>query len=345
MRKEALVGCMLSALLPLAGASVQAGATPTGSTVSASPRAEQAPAALPASTTGGYYHDFDRRQSRRRHHQWSLTAVHAKSAWQRSQGRGVTIAVIDSGVGPTWELSGQLLRGVNLAARPPKRIDVVDHGTAVAGLIAARADGRGITGVAPRARLVPVRIFDSYESPTRRLVRAIHWAIRKRVDVINLSLVERNTPGLRSAIRLAIRKRIIVVAGAGNERQSGSPVQYPAAYPGVIAVGAIDKSRELADFSNEGSYVDVVAPGVRVLASDPFDTLSWYSGTSFSTPVVTGVVALMKAANPGLGPLQAERILRATARDLGEPGRDDLFGAGLVDAAAAVKAASRLRRR
>jgi subtilisin family serine protease len=338
MRKEALVGLVLSAVLPLSGAGLQSGAEATGT-----PSEHARGSAKLVGAQDGYYFDFNRRQSRRPHQQWSLRAIGAAKAWRLSRGAGVRIAVIDSGIGPTWELRGQALPGVNMAGRVPARVDVVDHGTAVSSLIAARSDHKGITGVAPRAKLVPVRIFDGYDAPMMRLVRAIRWAIRQRVDIINLSVVERDSPQLRAAVRKAVRHRIIVVAGAGNERASGSPVQYPAAYPGVIAVGAVAKNRKLADFSNEGDYVDVVAPGDRVLAADPFGTLSWYSGTSFSTPMVTGVVALMKAAHPRLGPAQAERILRATATDLGETGRDRLYGSGLVDAERAVRAARKLR--
>lgn len=94
-----------------------------------------------------------------------------------------------------------------------------------------------------------------------------------------------------------------------------------------------------ADFSNEGEYVDVAAPGAHILSCDPFDTLSYYEGTSLATPVVTGVVALMKSVRPGLSAAGVERILRRTARDLGPSGRDDSFGWGLVDAEAAVEAA------
>jgi subtilisin family serine protease len=105
----------------------------------------------------------------------------------------------------------------------------------------------------------------------------------------------------------------------------------------VIAVGAVQPNLQRAAFSNEGDYVDVVAPGTHVLSCDPFDTLSYYDGTSLAAPMVSGVVALMKAARPGLSAPAAERILRRTARDLGEPGHDDSYGWGLVDAAAALK--------
>ena len=291
----------------------------------------------------GYYYDFGKSQARRKHDQWSLRVTRTRDAWATSLGRGVTVAIVDSGVGPTWELSGQLARGTNLAGRPTPRVDRVDHGTAVASLIAARRGPHGITGVAPEARVLSVRVFDEYEAPPKRVVHGIRWAVDHGADVLNLSLVDKDSPELRGAVRYALHHNVIVVAGSGNERESGSPVQYPAAYPGVIAVGAVDDDLELADFSNEGSYVDVVAPGDHVLACDPFGTLSWYSGTSFSTPVVAGVVALMKAAYPRLRAAQAERILRSTARDLGAPGRDRMYGSGLVDAARAVRAARALR--
>lgn len=290
-----------------------------------------------------YHHDFSRRESLRRHPQWPLRVMHVRDAWSTSRGRGVVVAVVDSGAGPNRELNGQLVPGVNLASPPPPRIDIFDHGTAVASIIAARADGRGIVGVAPLAKVMPVRIFDDWTAPARRLVRGIRWAVNHHADVINLSLVNRDVPILRSAVRYALDHGVVVVAGSGNDRASGSPAQYPAAYRGVIAVGAVNPSLELAAYSNEGDYVDVVAPGSRVLASDPFGTLSWYWGTSFSTPQVSGVVALMLAANPRLRPAQVQRILQDTAVDLGDPGKDKLYGYGLVDAPAAVRAARAMR--
>lgn len=338
MRRDALVGVVLSTLL-----TVTASAAGTPVAADRAPRPHGTPQAALAAMPAGYHFDVGRKAARKPQRQWALSAINGRAAWRISRGAGVTVAVIDSGVGPTHELKGQLRAGLNLAGRPPARIDVMDHGTAVASLIAARADGRGISGVSPRVKIVPIRIFDSYRAPAKRVVKAIRWATRQRVDIINLSLVERDSRALRSAVRAATRRGIIIVAGAGNTRASGSQAQYPAAYPGVIAVGAIDKQRELATFSTEGDYVDVVAPGVRVLASDPFSTLSHYSGTSFSTPMVTGVVALMKAVDPRLRPARAVHILRTTARDLGAEGKDPLYGHGLVDAVGAVRKARRTR--
>lgn len=333
MRRIALTALAL-ALVAVASA----GTHPTDAPPQRTPEA-----AMEATTAVFYSHDFGWRASRERHAQWPLRAMRVRRAWQHSRGRGVVVAVVDSGVGPTPELTGQLVPGVNLGAKPPRRIDLFDHGTAVSSIIAARRDGHGIVGIAPAAKVMSVRIFDDWSAPARRLVRGIRWAVDHHADVVNLSLVERNMPALRSAIRYATEHGVVVVAGAGNDRQSGSPVHYPAAYPGVIAVGAVRADLALAGYSNEGGYVDVVAPGSRVLAADPFGTLSWYWGTSFATPQVSGVVALMLAANPRLTPAEVQRILRSTAEDLGAPGKDRLYGAGLVEAPAAVRAALALR--
>jgi subtilisin family serine protease len=225
----------------------------------------------------------------------------------------------------------------------PSRIDTVDHGTAVASLIAARRDGQGIDGVAPAARVMPVRIFNGYSAPRPRLIRAIRWVADQHVDVLNLSLTERPCPALHAAVNYALSRGVIIVAGSGNDGTNtadGAKETYPAAYPGVIAVGAVRRDLTRADFSNAGDFVDVVAPGKHVLAADPGNTLSWYDGTSFSTPHVSGVVALMLAENPHLSRARVTRILRTTARDLGPRGRDHEYGWGLVDARAAVKVAA-----
>lgn len=294
-----------------------------------------------------YYHDVGKVAARKHQHQWALGAIHARQSWKTSRGRGVTVAVVDSGIGPTRELDGQVRRTVNLAGPTGKRIDLHDHGTAVSCVIAARPDRpgwKGVTGVAPEVDLMSVRIFGaSGIAPATRVAQGIRWAVDHGADIINASFEDHDKPVLRFAIRYALQRGVIVVAGAGNEGDVGSPPQYPAAYPGVIAVGAVRPNLQRAAFSNEGEYVDVVAPGTRVLSCDPFDTLSYYEGTSLATPMVTGVVALMKSARPRLTSAAAERILRRTARDMGSPGRDDSYGWGLVDAEAAVKEAGRGR--
>jgi subtilisin family serine protease len=229
---------------------------------------------------------------------------------------------------------------MNIAGPVPHRIDTQDHGTAVACVIAARDDGHGINGVAPEARVMSVRAFSRPIAPNPGLARGIRWAVDHGADVLSLSFDDtRDNTRLRQSIRYALHRKVIVVASAGND--GDEVVEYPAAYPGVIGVGAIKPSLDLAGFSTIGAEVDVVAPGVHVLSCDPFSTLSWYSGTSFATPLVAGVVALMKAEHPGLTPRQAEGILRATADDLGDPGPDLRYGYGLVDARRALRALAR----
>jgi thermitase len=288
----------------------------------------------------GFYHDLDAVESQKPQVQWSLRATHVRQAWSHSRGGGVVVAIVDSGVGPTWELDGQLVPGINIAGPVPPRVDNQDHGTAVACVIAARDDGRGINGVAPAAEVMSVRAFSRPNAPNPRVAWGVRWAVDHGADVLSLSFDDtRDNTRLRQSIRYALDRKVIVVASAGND--GDEVVEYPASYPGVIGVGAVRPSLDLAGFSTEGADVDVVAPGVHVLSCDPFDTLSWYSGTSFATPIVAGIVALMKADHPGLTPKQAERTLRGTADDLGDPGRDIRYGSGLVDADRALRSLHR----
>ena len=302
-----------------------------------------------ASRPNSRYHDFGKLESRRRHPQWPLHVMRVREAWSSfpSRGAGVIVATIDSGVGPGRELDGQLVDAADLVTGRPSRVDDVDHGTAVASLIAARADGHGIVGVAPTARVMPVRIFDGYSAPRTRLIRAIRWVADHHADILNLSLTEHPASDLRAAINYALLKGVIIVAGSGNDGTSTvgrTAPTYPAAYPDVIAVGAVRRDLSRAGFSNAGGFVDVVAPGKHVLAADPGDTLSWYDGTSFAAPHVSGVIALMLSEEPRLTAASVTRILRKTAIDLGPRGRDPEYGWGLVDARAAVEAAAGARR-
>jgi len=317
----------------------------TSSSEPAAARASAATADLGSATRTGsglsvFYHDLSASESQQPQVQWSLRATHVRQAWPRSRGAGVVVAIVDSGVGPTWELDGQLAPGINIAGPVPPRIDNQDHGTAVACVIAAREDGHGINGVAPAAEVMSVRAFSTAIAPNPRVARGIRWAVDHGADVLSLSFDDtRDNTRLRQSIRYALHRKVIVVASVGND--GAQVVEYPASYPGVIGVGAVKPSLDLAGFSTEGAEVDVVAPGVHVLSCDPFDTLSWYSGTSFATPLVAGIVALMKANHPGLTPKQAERTLQATADDLGDPGPDIRYGYGLVDAPRALRALNR----
>lgn len=332
-------------------AALVAAATALGlaATFDASSSASAASLSSDEKATSAYYshHDFGKGESRRPHSQWPLRALNVRSAWGVSRGAGVTVAIIDSGVGQSRELDGQLTStAADFVTGDPSRVDTSDHGTAVASVIAARADGHGIAGVAPAAKVMSARIFDGFSAPRTRLVRAIRWTADQRPDVLNLSLTERPAPELRAAVRYAQSKGVIVVAGAGNDgtdTADGAPLTYPAAYRGVIAVGAVRGDRSRAGFSNAGRFVDVVAPGKRVLAADPGNTLSWYDGTSIAAPHVAGVIALMLSANPRLTAASVTRILRETATDLGVRGKDSEFGWGLVNARAAVVAARNTR--
>ncbi|WP_411084461.1 type VII secretion-associated serine protease mycosin [Streptomyces sp. cmx-18-6] len=299
-----------------------------------------------------------------RDQQWALAALHTDRAWQTTRGGGVTVAVLDTGVdGAHPDLAGQVLPGKDLVGFGAARGDAswAMHGTAMAGIIAGRGNGPGrgdgVLGIAPEAKILPVRVILESKDPARAKARktrgaaladGIRWAVDNGADVINLSLGDDSKsahadPGEDSAIQYALSKGVPVVASAGNGGEKGDGVSYPAAYPGVIAVAAVDEYGTHAAFSTRRWYATVSAPGVDVVVANPDGHYYIEWGTSAAAAFVSGAVALVRAAHPGLDPAQIKKLLADTARDAPAEGRDDARGYGFVDPAAAIEAGSRLR--
>ena len=277
--------------------------------------------------------------------QWDFNKVRVAGAWPKSTGAGVTVAVIDTGVDASHpDLAGQVLSGYDVINDTEgTSTDPNGHGTHVAGTIAAlTGNGVGVSAVAPDAAILPIRVLGAdgsgymSDAATGILYAADHGA-----DVINMSLgTDTQVDAVTNAIAYARSKGVVVVAAAGNERAKGSPVSYPGADPGVIAVAATDSSDTVATYSNQGSYVDVAAPGSSIVSTYPGGGYRTLSGTSMASPHVAAVAALVKAAQPGLTPDQVEQAIESTATDLGTAGKDTDSGYGRIDATAAVAAAS-----
>lgn len=297
----------------------------------------------------------------RRSQLWWFDTLAVEEAWDTSQGEGVVIAVIDTGAQLDHpDLEGQYATaadgsiGRDFVDDGTSPDDPNGHGTLVAGLAAAAANnGVGVAGVAPLARLLPVRVLDPDGRGRASTVDAgIRWAVDNGADVINLSLeVEESDGGPdptltapNAAIEYAWENGVVVVAATGNS--GAGAAGYPEGSP-VVLVGATDREDELATFSDADRLDAVMAPGIDMISTwcrpvdggcDPDAEYGIGDGTSFAAPVASGVLALLLGA--GLDHQQAVTVLRDTAVDLGDPGPDGRFGVGRIDAAAALAAAS-----
>ncbi|WBB77940.1 type VII secretion-associated serine protease mycosin [Micromonospora sp. WMMD882] len=262
-------------------------------------------------------------------------------------GDGTRVAVVDSGVDRRHpQLRGRILGGADFLDRGDDgRRDCVGHGTGVASIIAA-GPGSGIAfrGLAPDARILPVRVseqqvVDGRESgrtvSAKVFAEAIRWAVDHDADVLNLSVVlYADDPAVRAAIGYAVERDVVVVAAAGNLHDNGDPRPYPAAYDGVLGVGAIAADGSRADFSQVGAYVDVVAPGSDVLMAAPGQGHRRADGTSYATPFVAATAALLREYRPELTAGEVARRIVATADPA--PGRHAGYGAGVLNPYRAV---------
>ena len=332
--------------------------------------------------------------------QWNFlaaTGINAPDAWANAAalgapgGRGVTVAVLDTGV--AYENRGAFRRSpdfsastfvpgydfVDLSSHPDDRNG---HGTFIAGVIAESTNnGRGLTGLAYGARVMPVRVLDADGlGDAVSIGRGIRWAVQHGARVVNLSLEfdpstpRSQIPEVLNAIRYAHARGVVVVAASGNEAERA--IAYPARAGGVISVGATTEHMCLADYSNTGSGLALVAPGGGADADIPEDPIhchpgakpgrdvyqltltsgsyrrfglpSGYQGTSMATPHVSAAAALVIAT--GIvgrrpSPDAVEKRLESTARDLGPPGYDSRYGYGLLNAAAATQPPAAAKRR
>ncbi|MEV0152587.1 type VII secretion-associated serine protease mycosin [Micromonospora sp. NPDC050686] len=287
--------------------------------------------------------DNPRRLDQIRDEQWQLDELRAQTAWRTSTGRGVTVAVVDSGVdGSHPDLAGQVLPGIDLVAPGGAEPDPVGHGTTVAGLIAGRRDDeRGVVGLAPDAKILPVRVLDEENRYDDAMIvaKGVRWAVDNGARVINLSLGgSGNSPALAAAIDYAFARDVVVVACTGNVATSTSPdVWYPAREPGVLAVAGLERDSEnLWSGSITGQETVLAAPATQLVGARPPDGYWRVQGTSFAAPLVAATAALVRARYPEMSAGDVVNQLLHTARDLGPVGRDDRFGYGLVDPVAAL---------
>jgi len=328
--------------------------------------------------------------------QWNLfgpVGLNMPEAWELARslgapgGRGAVVAVLDTGVayrnrGPFRRAPDlhHFVRGYDFVDEDRFPFDHNGHGTHVAGTIAQSTNNeRAVAGIAYRAKIMPLRVLDADGAgDTVAISRAIRYAAKRRAHVINLSLEFDSSvrasqiPDIVSALRFARRKGVVVVAAAGN--QSDGVVAYPARTASVIAVGATTERGCLADYSNGGRHLDVVAPGGGIDAPAPsaegernvwddaacdtnahgkdifqqtftrgvrrFGLPRGYEGTSMAAPHVSGIAALVigtRRVGRRRNPRLVQQQLQSTARDLGVPGFDTRYGWGLVDAAAALR--------
>nr|WSW45605.1 type VII secretion-associated serine protease mycosin [Streptomyces sp. NBC_01001] len=278
-----------------------------------------------------------------RSQQWHLDSMKADDIWKISNGKGVTVAVIDSGVNRIPELEGQVLSGKDFVqgeGAGDERKDLSSHGTSMASIIAATGkhpSGDGAFGLAPGAKILPIRVPDMLEgADTPSWVAAIRYAADTDAKILNISLAYPGTPkddeARREAVKYALSKGKLIFAGAGNDGGTTNKVMYPAATPGVVAVGAVDAKGEPTKESQHGPQLDMAAPGIDIVTACAGKTgLCTSHGTSDATALASASAALLWSAHPDWTNNQVLRVLLNTA---GKPTdgapRNDYIGYGIV---------------
>jgi type VII secretion-associated serine protease mycosin len=299
--------------------------------------------------------------------QWVLDAVSADQAWRITKGKGVTVAVLDTGVDASHpDLAGSVTAGPDFIQDVAPHAGRI-HGTWMSSLIAGHGHGpgAGVIGIAPEARLLSVRMIADPDEPgyasfrTRpeyrtSLPKAVRYAADHGADVINMSLGgPKASLQERAAVAYAISKGVVLVASAGNDGDSRSPkkvdknglvrLSYPAAFPGVIGVAAVARGGAPAKFSDRNASVLVAAPGADVVGAGPGNSYWVGEGTSQAGAIVSGVAALVRAEYPHMAPALVAQAITTGARGGPPVGYDELVGFGKVNAAAALAEAGRLR--
>jgi len=274
---------------------------------------------------------------------WSITAFDLPECWKHSCGDGVKVAILDTGCDLDHpDLVHNLLPGINLVkpGTPPEDDNM--HGTHVTGIVCAENNEIGMIGVAPKCKVMPVKVLDKRGGGDLKVVSdGIRWAIENGADIIGMSLGSpAPTQQLRQSIQLAESKGIPIFCAAGNAGQTRE-VFYPANYPETIAIGSIDENFDRSEFSNTGNDLDFMAPGNDIFSTVPDNWYSVLSGTSMACPFAVGVAALLlsyvRSHNSKLRLASAEdyrNALRAYAvpvKDLSTAGKKFFQGFGIID--------------
>ncbi|MFF9621706.1 type VII secretion-associated serine protease mycosin [Streptomyces griseosporeus] len=279
-----------------------------------------------------------------RSQQWHLDAMHAEEMWRISNGEGVTVAVVDTGVDPSNpDLQGRVLDGLDLAPHSSgdEHTDYLGHGTGMAGLIAgtgAYGGGKGAFGLAPGTKILPIRVPSENDDNMgfgrpAYFAKAIRYAADAHAKVINISMVSSvNTPDLTAAVKYALDRGSLIFAGVGNEGDKGNQVLYPAATPGVVGVASVGKNLRRSSFSEYGPQVDVAAPGEDMVHACGGKTgLCIADGTSDATALASASAALIWSKHPTW---TNNQVLRVMLNTIGGPTdgakRNDSIGYGIV---------------
>jgi type VII secretion-associated serine protease mycosin len=276
--------------------------------------------------------------------QWGLTQIKAEQAWDITTGSSdIIIALLDTGVATDHPDLGKFVPGYDFVNNDSDPYDDHGHGTYTAGIAAAQTNnGQGVAGVAWGARIMPVKVLGARGQGSEEAIGVgIRWAVDHGARIISMSLGgDEDSPVMRDAVQYASDHNVLIVASAGNT-PDGKP-NYPAAYDPVLAVGASGRNDTYTGFSSWGPYVDVTAPGVGIL-STAWDngtlTYEYGNGTSASCPFVSGVAALIWSVNPNLTAAQVKQIIEDSSDDQGDPGWDEHYGYGRLNALRAVQMA------
>ncbi|MFC1590255.1 S8 family serine peptidase [Candidatus Omnitrophota bacterium] len=289
--------------------------------------------------------------------QWGLRSVNAEDAWDISTGSGITVAVLDTGVdinhsdlaSQIWHNPGEIpsdgidndgngyiddYTGYNFTGSNGNITDVYGHGTHVSGIIAAEGnDSNGIIGLAPGAKIMPVKVLsDSGWGYWSWVAQGIRYAADMGAHIVNMSLGGFGYASVvYNAVQYAVSKGVTVIAAAGNSNVDIAGYS-PSGLDGVISVAATTSSNNRASFSNWGATLDIAAPGVSILSTFPGERYRSWGGTSMAAPFAAALAALLLSEDITLTPQDITDIMRSTAQDLGAPGFDIFFGYGLIDA-------------
>ena len=271
--------------------------------------------------------------------QWYIPDTGFDKAWEGTKSTAtVKVAIVDTGVQADHpDLTGKIEKGYDFVNNQASSADDNGHGTFVAGIIAANANSVGVRGLYSYARILPVKVIDAnglgtYEDAAKGII----YAADNGAQVINLSIGGYGySQMLQDAVDYALEKGCILVAAGGNDGIS-KPV-YPAAYPDVVGVAALDRNGVIWNGSNSGKHIKVSAPGVNIISTGLDSEYSHATGTSAAAPVVSALAAMLVSERADFPSLVIQRLITQSAKDLGEKGWDELFGSGEIDVVAALK--------